>query len=121
LKKLPNFTFSRKNLNEMEKEKILARTKDLPIIMGGQITEDWQIWEGEEAGVRFKITKEIVPIPQGETLYMLSVSGPSDSKEKVISDFIAAFGQPFDRFTIPEVLGVDYISWDAKVVDEGEK
>jgi len=90
-------------------------------MIGGQIAEDWQIWKGDEGGVHFMLTKEVVPVPNGPTIYMLSVSGSLVGKERVISDFISAFGEPMNRFKILELTGLNYVSWNAKTVDEGRK
>jgi len=103
----------------MEREKILKETKNLPTMMGGQIAEDWQIWEENDAEAKFMVTKEILPVPNAPTVYMLSVSGPAEVKERLIADFISAFGEPMNRFNIPEAPGIDYVSWNAKKVDNG--
>jgi len=105
----------------METEEILLRTRNLPAFLAGKIAEDYQIWEGNEQGAHFKVTKEILPIPNGPTVYMLSVSGSAESKEKVIADFTSSFGEPMMRFEIPELPGMDCVSWDVKKVDGGRK
>jgi hypothetical protein len=105
----------------METDKILLRTGNLPAFLAGKIAEDYQIWEGNEQGAHFKVTKEILPIPNGPTVYMLSVSGPAESKEKVIADFVDSFGEPIMRFEIPKLPGIDYVSWDAKEIDGRRK
>lgn len=105
----------------MEKEEILRRTKDLPTIVMGNVAEDHQIWEGNEGGTHFKITKEIIPIPKGPMMYALSVSGDERYKARLISDFENALGKPATRNTDPRLPGIEFVLWEATKIDKQRK
>lgn len=103
----------------MEKEEIFARTKNLPEIEMGNIAKDHQIWEGNELGANFKITKEFLSTPIGKlpAVYALSVSGDEDGKVRLIADFENAFGRPISRNSVPILPGIEFVLWKAANVD----
>lgn len=93
---------------------ILAKAKGLPVFLTGREARDEEIWEGNEAGVHFKLTKEAIAlISDSPIILMLSVSGPEASRKKIISDFIDVLGNPQNQFTLHEVPGVYYVAWHA--------
>ena len=107
-----------------DKEQIISRLRVLPTIQMGHVAKDGQIWEGNEMGAHFKVTRETLPLPRNTkglnalTLYALSVSGLMLGKEKVVDDFIRALGVPIFP---PEDLsnpGMSMIAWEASQVDK---
>lgn len=84
----------------------------------GNIAEDHQIWEGTEGGVHFKITKEIMPVRNGPTVYALSLSGDKDYKPKLIADFENALGKPDIRKVDPKLSGIEFVLWEATKIDK---
>ena len=101
----------------MEREEILRRSKDLPTIHPAKIAEDHEIWEGNEEGAHFKITRNYVPEAPSVKFYTLSFSGPKRGRERIISGFKEVFGEPDDQYTVPQVPGVHFLSWNADKVD----
>jgi hypothetical protein len=104
----------------VEKEEILQRTKNLPAIVMGNIAKDHQIWEGNEGGAHFKITKEIPSSLIGKvpTVYALSVSGNESGKIHLISDFENAFGKPIIRSADPQLPDIEFLLWKAEEIDK---
>lgn len=102
----------------MERDEIVQRSTGLPAIHPEKIAEDHEIWEGNEAGAHFKITRNYIPQAPSIKFYVLSVSGRKRGREKIISDFKSVFGEPrSDQYTLARTPGVYFIAWDADKVD----
>jgi len=102
----------------VEREEIIRRTGNLPIIHPEKIAEDHEIWEGNEVGAHFKITRNYLPQAPFINFYVLSLSGVRRGREKIISDFKSVFGEPDSQYTLPQTPGVYFLSWDAGKVDQ---
>jgi len=103
----------------MKRERLSSSLKNLPTIMGGQIAEDYQIVEQDEDEIHYKITKKIVPIPNGPVVYMMSFSGSDKlSRTQFILKIAKFLGRPLDIFTVPEKPDLTFACWDAEVVDQ---
>ena|SRR3989338_9258035 len=95
----------------MDIEAIRISVADLPSIPLGKIAEDHEIWEGNDGGAHFKITRQPMPIINRDFL-ALSVSGEPADRQKIIDDFVVALGEPTDRSVVPEVAKhIDMVAW----------
>lgn len=101
----------------MEKEQIIEIIRNLPRKVVGELSEDHQIFEGNQDGAHFKITKEIVPVSGNLAIYSLSVSGNVSSKDKIISEFITVLGKPIGISSPEDFPGIDFVIWNAVEVD----
>lgn len=102
----------------MEREEIIKRTRNLPASHPERIAEDHEIWEGNEEGAHFKITRNYVPQVPTLKFYVLSLSGEKRGREKIISDFKSVFGEPDSQYTLPQTPSIYFLSWDAGKVDK---
>lgn len=103
-----------------DREQIITRLRQLPSIPAGTIALDHQIWEQDEAGAHFKVTREHHQDLQTGlrlTFYSLSVSGLMSGKEQVISDFLAVLGQPLLPIQDLAYPGVHFALWNANRVN----
>lgn len=103
-----------------EREQIIQELKKIRIKpMNLTEAKDPEIWEGDDSGAHFMLTKESLYKTFGVNLivYALSVSGLYTGKEKVISDFLRTFGEPVQKDI--NLLDPDpsFILWDASTVD----
>lgn len=100
-----------------ERQTILTRIDLLPIVepplITGLMDTDNRIWEGDEDGAHFNLTKEQLPYPQLPPMYTLSVWGNRAGIEKIIEDFKNVLGEPLIR----TLKGRDFVSWNALEVD----
>jgi hypothetical protein len=104
----------------VEKEEIREKARRL---VSKQITNlnpsDEEIWEGEECGAKFMLTKDIMPPnPAMKAIYSLSVSGNLDGQVKVVGDFIDTFGRPTWREESSEIGNGEIVVWNADKVDQ---
>lgn len=113
--------FRDKTIRRMEREEIIRRTRNLPASHPERIAEDHEIWEGDEEGAHFKIARNFVPQAPYLKFYVLSVSGETSGREKIISDFISAFGEPNSQYQVPGLPHIYFLSWDAGKVDANLK
>ena len=98
-----------------EKETILSNISELPTVPLDKFNlEDGEIWEGNDLGAHFKVTRTHYPIPLNLDAYVLSVSGLMIGKEKVIDDFIAALGRPTIPPYDPLRNEVIFVAWEVR-------
>lgn len=97
----------------MEREKIINNTLDLPQIEAGTVASDDEIWEEDDGGAHFKVTKEYATAYGIEVvMYIMSVSGAEEERHRVITEFIDVFGKPATENTVKATSGpIDFISW----------
>jgi len=101
----------------MDRDPILRLTKNLPPLSPHEIPQDHQIWEGNQGGAHFKITRNRLPPHADFEFYTLSVSGVENDRNQLVSDFISALGEPFAQFPLPENPAIIIVSWNARDVD----
>lgn len=104
----------------VEKEEIWDKTRKLvPKDIANLNPSDEEIWEGEENGAKFMLTKDIMPPnPAMKTIYSLSVSGNLDGQVKVVGDFVDAFGKPAWREQSTTILNGEIVIWNGDKVDQ---
>ncbi len=107
----------------VEKEEIWDKSgKILPKKINNLNPSDDEVWEGEEAGAKFILTRDIMPVnPAMRTIYSLSVSGDLDGQIKVVGDFVDAFGKPVWREQAVEIEGGEIVVWNGDKVDQKRK
>lgn len=95
----------------MDKDRIFTEVNKLPEIPADKYPiEDEEIFEGNEYGAHFKITRNFAQM-RGIKIeyYTLSVSGRRYAKDKVIQDFVNALGEPPGGWM--KMPGVEFVSW----------
>lgn len=103
-----------------DREQIISRLKRLPAIPVGQEAEDNEIWEGDELGAHFKVTKETILLPKAPnipdslTMYGLSLSGHKTGVGKIISDFVNVLGDPMFPPEYLPYLKIIMVAWDTQ-------
>ena len=108
----------------VEREEIRDRVRKLvPKDIRNQAPNDEEIWEGEENGARFMLTRDIMPPnPAMKTIYSLSVSGDLDGQVGIVEDFIAEWGKPVVRQPSEIFLNGEVLIWNGdKVVRKLDK
>lgn len=108
----------------VEKEEIRDRARSLvPKDIRKLAPSDEEIWEGEENGARFMLTRDIMPPnPSMKTIYSLSVSGDLDGQVGVVEDFISEWGKPVVRQQSETFLDGEVVIWNGdKVAKRLEK
>ncbi len=115
-------------LNGLDKKQIQRCLLSLPIIEAPKVAEDNEILEVsiKKLKVHFKITKEGIkrtdPFTGQEAsplvFYMMSISGDPERKHKIIEWLEEFLGRAFNKFKMPRVKGIDYVSWNARKVDK---
>lgn len=97
----------------MDKDRILNESSLLPEIPTNKYPiKDDEIFEGNEYGAHFKFTRNFMQVPGTGirvTFNTLSVSGTRDAKNRIIHDFIEAFGEPPGEWMRTE--GTEFVSW----------
>lgn len=81
-----------------------------------------EIWEANETGAHFKVTKEKLFSPKHRqyfTFYALSVSGLLMGRIQVMDDFIRTLGGPLTPVSDTDLLKPTptFTLWDANYVD----
>lgn len=103
----------------MEKEELKEALAELPVIRAGTIAQDHQIIERNEQGCHFKITKELLIVSFGPiVLYMLSISGLSGERQRLVAQFSEILGEPSGRFRLKEAPNLDFIYWNVSRIDK---
>lgn len=98
----------------MEESVLKKALAKLPVIKIFSIPEDNQLIEGDEDGCHYIITK--VSQYGKFILYYLSVSGPPENRQRVISCFIEILGPPYNG-PVEELPGIYFLCWWARNVD----
>jgi len=98
-------------MEESELKKALAK---LPVIELHDIPWDDQLIAGDEDGCHYIITK--VSQYGKFTFYYLSVSGPPENRQRVISRFIEILGPPLGG-PVEELPGIYFLCWWARNID----
>ena len=83
-----------------ERKQIIDEFKRIKIKpMNAMEAKDPEIWEGDDSGAHFMVTKESMYKTFGINMivYALSVSGLYTGKEKVIGDFTRILGEPVQK------------------------
>lgn len=103
-----------------DRETIISHITELPVISVGTMAGDEQIWEANERGAYFKVTRERMPVYVAGILaevYSLSVSGTILAKNRIVRDFTKALGQPLQSpYELPGT-GIAFLIWDAQKLD----
>lgn len=97
----------------MDKDRISEEVGKLPEIPADKypIADD-EIWEADEHGGHFKLTRNYIEVGKIKLSFLtLSVSGIlGSSRERIIDDFTDAFGKP-DQLFYDDSNGVHFVSW----------
>lgn len=107
-----------------DREQIISRLEGLKVKpMGFREATDEKIWEANEAGAHFMVTKEslqpMFPLPL--TVYALSVSGPYSAKEKIVGDFVKALGIPLEADVNLGEPNPSFILWPISALSKGNR
>jgi len=104
---------------EMEKSNIVNRARALPQKEMLPLREagDAEIWEGNENGTHFKLTREQLPINRIPPVFALSLLGNPAGMESLLGDFVKTFGDPLIISSPDETSGILFCMWDASKVD----
>lgn len=85
----------------MEREAIETIPMSLPEIKVGCIPDDNEVWECNDGGAHFKITKHRLATRAVFLSFLsLSVAGNPDDRSRVINEFNEVYGEPFVRETM---------------------
>jgi hypothetical protein len=97
----------------VERKIIESTVASLPISALGEIQADHEIWEEDDGGARFKVTKHILPLPNGDTeIIALSVSGEPHERARVVREFSEVLGLPDQIAGDPrDIQGIDFMIW----------
>jgi hypothetical protein len=81
----------------MERQTIETMTAFIPPSELGAIPADEEIWEENDRGAHFKVTRHILPLlePKVEVLSM-TLSGEASDRRRIIEEFSEVFGAPAD-------------------------
>lgn len=103
----------------VERKEIVDRSKKLVSKSLRNLNpSDEEVWEGEENGAKFMLTRDIMPPnPAMEKIYSLSLSGDLDGQVKIAGDFIDVFGKPVWRDETEFIPRGEIIVWNADKVD----
>lgn len=95
----------------MDAERIRAEVDRLPLIEPEHVLEDSDVWEGDENGGHFILSRTAFLIVDFELLELV-VTGPVEARASLIRDFRAAFGKPTRIDVFPEEPnGIDMMTW----------
>lgn len=100
----------------MRKEEIRKIFLRLPLKELGKLPKDDEIFEKSIQGVHFKSTKE--KIFEGMAFYFLSISGNYLECQRIIKNFIEAVGNPILRYTSSFFPHIEFVVWDANIIDK---
>lgn len=96
----------------MEKDRILKKLEELPTRITGVLLEEEDMWEGDDNSAHFTLSKNFVVYQNRRYNFItLSVSGPKKDKERLITDFITALGEPNEHTPHPDFAEIDLIAW----------
>ena len=96
----------------MERTTIEDRTALIPISEFGALQEDEEIWEGTDQGVRFKVTRHLLPVGEAKVeILSLSASGVTEERRQFIDEFSEVFGEPADTDLDDSRHYVDTVIW----------
>lgn len=96
----------------MEKEIISSAVASLAFSRLGEVPEDHEIWEEVDGGAKLMVTRHILPMQTRVELLSLSVSGDPSERQRVVSEFIAVFGEPIESDLAPDLDNyVEAVSW----------
>ncbi|MBI4101234.1 hypothetical protein HY441_02060 [Candidatus Microgenomates bacterium] len=85
---------------------------ELPTSPLGEIPGDSDIWEANDGGAHFKMTRHQLPLgSSGLDFFSLSISGEPIERRRVISDFCAVLGEPDQAETSTENHHIDILGW----------
>ena len=102
-----------------EREDINRHAGQLPNRRMDRIADTSEIWESDERDAHFILSRSWRPgLP---LIYSLSVSGPIESREKVIADFQAVFGEEIARTAQRFGQPIEFVLWDAAESDKNRK
>ena len=103
----------------MEKEIIGSWVASLPETHFGSMHEDDEMWEEQDGGAWFKVTRHVQG--SGMSMMAMSITGPTEERRRVIGEFSEVFGQPArkDISELPNHL--DFIIWSLEGQTEPEQ
>lgn len=109
----------------LEEAEILEAVDKLPVYhdFSAEKPSPEQTWEGNEGHVHFWATKRITTSHGGGLHFFLGIEGNSpEEREKFVSHFIEALGEPLTRKTDPKWPDDEYLSWyDVESIIEQKK
>lgn len=96
----------------MEAETIREKTAELPKTIPGRLALPGEVWEGDDGGAHFIVSRHLLVAQGMPEFCSLSLSGDQDEVERLIGEFSEVFGQPdhIDRNT-PPIPHVTVVSW----------
>jgi hypothetical protein len=76
----------------MEKENIELNVANVPYSILGEVQADGEIWEAQDGGAFVKVTRHILATLNQDAILSLTVSGPTDERQRVINEFVEVYG-----------------------------
>ena len=97
-----------------DKERIMEQLRRLPTKSLLKVpAAPEEVWEEDEGGTHFIVSKEQFPQPIQMTVYSLSVSGDISNRRRIIEDFRNALGQELERETLEMPTPIEFVLWNA--------
>jgi len=96
----------------MEKEIIESWAASVPLSNLGEVQANEEIWEEQDGGAHFKLTRHRLPLPSKQEVIGMSISGDPLDRKRVIQDFKAVLG-PIENgdISLKDPHHVDVIVW----------
>jgi hypothetical protein len=86
-------------------------TASLPLSTLGEVQADEEIWEENDGGAHFKVTRHQLPVEEYTEMLALSVSGVASERRRVINEFAQVFGIPATKSAIIASDYIDIVAW----------
>lgn len=85
---------------------------ELPTSPIDKVPDDGDIWEANDGGAHFKMTRHELPIDGSDLdFFSLSISGPESERSRLIAEFSASMGEPEMVEKSESEDGIDFVGW----------
>lgn len=98
----------------MDRHTARAVILEIPTSTLGEVQSDSEIWEGNDGGAHFKMTRHELPIEgSGLDIFSLSISGEASERDRLATEFIEILGDPENIHTEAgdQDQQIDFLTW----------
>jgi hypothetical protein len=96
----------------MEEERIKSTIVRIPVSEIGILLEARDLWEGDDGGAHFIVSRHILPAPNELPMISLSISGAPDERLRLLREFKQVLGNPENGdVNLKDPDHVDMFAW----------